>query len=51
MDPDTPVIVFGYSYGGNLAAWFKQDYPHAAVGTRASYIRPKDTVAGKSANT
>ncbi|ETV93012.1 hypothetical protein, variant 1 [Aphanomyces invadans] len=29
-------IVFGGSYPGNLAVWFKQEYPHLAVGGIAS---------------
>ncbi|XP_059639256.1 uncharacterized protein LOC132281577 [Cornus florida] len=32
----SPVIVFGGSYGGMLATWFRLHYPHVALGALAS---------------
>lgn len=34
--PTSPVITFGGSYGGMLAAWFRMRYPHVTVGSIAS---------------
>lgn len=33
---DSPVIVIGGHYSGTLAAWFRQQYPHLAIGAWAS---------------
>ncbi|KAL3755594.1 hypothetical protein ACJRO7_002618 [Eucalyptus globulus] len=32
----SPVVVFGGSYGGMLAAWFRLKYPHIAIGALSS---------------
>eukprot|EP01116_Phalansterium_solitarium_P001757 TRINITY_DN11572_c0_g1_i1.p2 TRINITY_DN11572_c0_g1~~TRINITY_DN11572_c0_g1_i1.p2 ORF type:complete len:487 (-),score=200.13 TRINITY_DN11572_c0_g1_i1:218-1642(-) len=34
--PDAPVVTFGGSYPGNLAAWFRIKYPHLTIGSIAS---------------
>lgn len=33
---DSPVVLFGGSYGGMLAAWFRLKYPHIAIGAVSS---------------
>lgn len=33
---DSPVVVVGQHYGGSLALWFRQKYPHLAVGAWGS---------------
>jgi lysosomal Pro-X carboxypeptidase len=32
----SPVVVFGGSYGGMLASWFRLKYPHVTIGAVAS---------------
>ena len=34
--PTSPIVTFGGSYPGNLAAWFRQKYPHLTIGSVAS---------------
>ncbi|XP_038720600.1 lysosomal Pro-X carboxypeptidase-like isoform X2 [Tripterygium wilfordii] len=33
---ESPVVTFGGSYGGMLAAWFRLKYPHITIGSLAS---------------
>jgi len=34
--PNSPIVTFGGSYPGNLAAWFREKYPHITIGSIAS---------------